>query len=58
MSYFLLYIPICLVILVVLEACKHDEPRKIARRSLFNFSILTVVLLLGSAIIYGIQKWL
>ena len=58
MSFLLLYIPICLVILLVLETCKQDEPKKIARRAFINFGILTAVLLAGCVIVYGIQKWL
>lgn len=58
MSHVLLYIPIVLVILAVLEACKQDDPRKIARRVLINFSLLTGVLLAGSAVIFAIQIWL
>ena len=58
MSFYLLYIPICLVILVVMETCKQDDPVKIARRALINFSILTGVLLAGSVLIYSVQKFL
>ena len=58
MSYLLLYIPICLIILLVMETCRQDEPKKIAKRALLNFGILTAVLLVGSLIIYGIQNWL
>ena len=58
MSNILLYIPVTLIILVVLEACKQDNPKAIARKTLINFSILTGVLLAGSAIVYGLQIFL
>ncbi len=58
MSYLLLYIPICLVILTVLEACKQDDPGKIARASLINSGILTGVLLGSSILVYALQSWL
>ena len=58
MSYLLLYIPICLVILTVLEACKQDDPKKIARASLINSGILTGVLLGSSILVYALQKML
>lgn len=58
MSYLLLYIPICLVILVVMEACRQDDPMRIAKRALINFAILTGVLVAGSAIVHVIQRWL
>ena len=58
MSNLLLYIPITLIILIVLEACKQDDPKVIAKKSLVNFGILTGVLLAGSAIVYGLQIFL
>lgn len=58
LSYLFLYIPICLVILVVLEACRTDEPSKVARRVLANFSVLTIVLVVGSALVYIINRYL
>lgn len=53
----LLYIPVTLVILGVLEACKHDEPRKIARRTFANFGALTAVLVIGCLVIFFINKY-
>jgi len=58
MSYYLLYIPLCLVILIVLESCKYTKPKTILRRVAANFLVLTGVLVLGSAILFAVQKWL
>lgn len=57
MSHYLLYLPICLVIFLVLETCRHDDPKAIVRKSLFNFGVLTLILLAGSAILFAIQSW-
>ncbi len=53
----LLYIPVTLVALLVLEVCKSDDPKRIARRVLKNFSALTVVLVAGSAAIFLFTKY-
>lgn len=58
MSYLWLYLPLCLVILVVLEACRTDDPLRILKRSAGNFGVLTGVLLAGSAIVYVINRFL
>ena len=55
MSHLFLYIPITLLVLVVLEATKQDDPKIIAKKALRNFSILTGVLLVGSLIVFAIQ---
>ena len=41
LSYLVLFFPIVLVILLVLEACRSDDPRKIAKRAFANFGVLT-----------------
>jgi hypothetical protein len=56
-SYLLLFFPIVLVILLVLETCRSDDPRKILRRALANFGVLTAVLVLGGAFVYVINRW-
>ncbi|MHC4607449.1 MAG: hypothetical protein ACYTAF_11060 [Planctomycetota bacterium] len=58
MSHYLLYIPIVIVIFVVLEACKQDEPAGIAVRAMVNFLKLTVALVAGAAIVYGLHRFL
>jgi len=58
MTYLLLYVPITLVVLAVLEACRSDEPAKIARRSLSNFGVLTLALAVGSVVVYFINRYL
>ena len=56
-SYLILFFPIVLLILLVLEACRSDDPRKIAKRALANFGVLTAVLILGGAFVYVINRW-
>lgn len=54
----LLFIPVCLVMLLVLEACRSDDPARIVKRSLANFGILAAVLLAGSAVVQVISRYL
>lgn len=56
-SYLFLFFPIVLVILLVLEACRSDDPKKIAKRAFANFGVLTAVLVLGGAFVYVINRW-
>jgi hypothetical protein len=56
-SYLFLFFPIVLVILLVLEACRSDEPAKILKRALANLGVLTAVLVLGGAFVYVINRW-
>jgi hypothetical protein len=57
-SYLLLYFPICFVVMLVLEACRSDDPARVARRALSNFASLTAVLAVGGAIVWVINKYL
>lgn len=57
MSYLLLYVPVTALVLVVLEACKHDDPKTIAKRSAWNFGLLTTVLVVGSVAVYFINRY-
>ena len=57
-SYLVLFFPICLVIMVVLETCRSDDPRKILKRSLSNFGLLSLVLVLGSIVVFFINRYL
>jgi len=57
-SYLLLYLPICLVVMLVLEACRSDDYRRVARRALRNFGTLTLVLGLGGAAVWFINKFM
>jgi hypothetical protein len=57
-SYLFLYIPICLVIMLVLEACRSDDPRRILRRSVSNFGMLTLVLGVGGAVVWVVNRYL
>jgi len=57
LNYLFLFFPIVMVILLILEACRSDDPRKIAKRALANFGVLTAVLVLGGAFVYVINRW-
>lgn len=57
LSYLFLFFPIVLVILIVLETCRYDDPRKILKRALANLGVLTAVLVLGGAFVYVINRW-
>jgi hypothetical protein len=56
-TYLVLFFPIVLVILLVLEACRSDDPKKVLKRALANFSVLTAVLVLGGAFVYVVNRW-
>jgi heme A synthase len=58
MSYLLFYIPITLVVMLVLEACKRDDPKEIAKRASLNFGVLTVVLMIGGVLVFLVNKYL
>ena len=58
MSYLLLYFPITLVVLAVLEACRTDDPARILRRSFSNLGVLTAALAAGSVVVYFINRYL
>ncbi len=58
MSYLFLYIPITLVVMLVLEACKRDAPKDIAKRAVANLGILTSVLVVGGVLVFLVNKYL
>jgi len=58
MTYLLLYVPISLIVLVVLEACRSDDPAKILKRSITNLGLLTLALGVGSIVVYFINRYL
>lgn len=57
MSHLLLYVPITVLVLAVIEACKSDDPKKIAKSALKNFAVLTLVLVVGGAIVFFVNKY-
>lgn len=57
MSYLLFYIPLTLVVMLVLEACKRDSVKEILRRAILNFAMLTGVLFLGGILVFLINKY-
>jgi len=57
-TYLFLYVPICLVVMLVLEGCRSDDPRRIVRRALSNFGTLTLVLGLGGALVFMVNRFL
>jgi len=58
LSYLFLYVPVVLVILLVLEACRSDDPKRILFRSLTNFGVLTGVLSAGGLVVYLVNRFL
>jgi hypothetical protein len=58
MSYLILYVPITLVVLAVLEGCRSDDPAKIFKRCLSNFGVLTAALAMGSVVVYFVNRYL
>lgn len=58
LSYLVLYVPIVLVILTVLETCRSDDPLKILKRALANFGVLTAVLVGGGAVVFLVNRFL
>jgi len=56
-SYLVFYPPIVIVIMLVLEICKHDDPKKIVRRAFMNFAILTGALVGASTVVFFINKY-
>ena len=54
----LLYFPICLMIFSVLEACRTDEVKRVILRSLINCGVLTLVMVVGSIVVFFINKHL
>jgi hypothetical protein len=54
----LLYVPICIVVLLVLEVCKTDDAKRAAKRTLANFGVLTLVLGVASVVVFFINKHL
>lgn len=57
-SYLFLYIPVCLVVMLVLEACRTDDYRRVFRRALHNFGTLSAVLVLGGALVWLVNRYL
>jgi hypothetical protein len=56
-SYLFYFIPITFVVLLVLEACRSDSPAKILRRTLSAFGTLSLVLAVGGAVIYVVNRY-
>ena len=55
LSYLLFYIPLCLIVLVVLEMCRDSRPRQILKRAARNFLMLTGLFIGGSGIVFLLQ---
>ena len=58
MTFLIFYIPICIVILSVLEALKNDDPKDVAKKCLKEFINLTAILIGCVLIIYLLNKYL
>jgi hypothetical protein len=51
----LFYVPLCLVMLTVMEMCRDSRPGPILRRVGRNFLTLTGILVAGSAVFYVLR---
>jgi hypothetical protein len=58
MTYMLLYVPVCLVSLLVYEACRHDDLPTIARKTVKDFGVLSAVFVGIAAVVYLINRLL
>jgi hypothetical protein len=56
--YLLWYFPICIVALLVFQACKHDDPKVILRRAAKDFAVLTGVFVVGGLLLFLIHNLL
>jgi hypothetical protein len=56
-AYLVLFFPIAFVILLVLEACRSDEPLRVLRRALTNFGTLSAVLSVGAFVVYLVNRF-
>ena len=52
-GFLLLFFPISMIVLVVLETCRSDDPLKIIKRSLANLGLLT-----GFLVVFGLLVFL
>ncbi|MBI4565049.1 MAG: hypothetical protein HY716_10195 [Planctomycetes bacterium] len=56
-SYMPYYIPIIVIVMLVLEICKYDDPKTILKRAFTNVAVLTGVLAAGMTAIYFVNKY-
>ena len=55
LSYLAFYVPLCLVVLTVLEMCRDSRPSRVLKRVGRNFLMLTGLFIGGSALIFLLQ---
>jgi biotin transporter BioY len=58
LGYLLWYFPIAVLSSVILQACKHDDPRLILRRSAKEFLVLTAAFVVGGIVLLLIHNFL
>ena len=58
LTYLLFYIPLCVVVLTVLEMCRESRPKQIAARVTKNFLLLTGLFVGGSLVVLLLQIFL
>lgn len=56
--YLLWYFPICILALLVFQACKHDDRRTIVRKAAKDFFVLTGVFVVGGLVLFLIHNFL
>ena len=57
LSHLLLYVPVTLAVLSVIEVARTDDAKKVAKATAKNFAILTTVLAVGAAIVFFVNKF-
>ncbi len=58
LAYLLWYFPVCIISLLVFQACKHDDLRTIVRKAAKDFAVLTGVFLIGGLVLFLIHNYL
>lgn len=56
-SYLLLYVPLCFMVLVILEAIKSENPVLILKKAASNFLMLSGILIAIGLIFFLILKY-
>ncbi len=51
-----LYVPVALVVCLVLSALREDTPGPMVRAAVKNFLILSIVLAVGTGLLFAIER--
>jgi hypothetical protein len=56
-SHLLLYLPVTIAVFVVIEACRTDDAKRIAKATAKNLAVLTAVLVVASVFVFFINRY-